>query len=45
MIIWNGIDLIFLIILVICGCFILLLVLWGWLQDKIDKYFERRNKK
>ena len=44
MIIFDGFDLITLGFLVIVGIGLGLVWLWGTIQDKIDKHFERRNK-
>lgn len=44
MIIWNGMDIICLVILGICAVLFVLAWLWFTIQDKIDKHFERKNK-
>lgn len=44
MIVWNGMDLIILVILAVCGVVDIVLFLLCLIQDRINKYFERRNK-
>lgn len=45
MIVWNGFDIIVLIILLVLLIIIGFLYLLEFMQNKIDKLFERRNKK
>lgn len=44
MIIWNGMDLVSLVILTICLAILGLMWLWITIRDKIDEYFKKRNK-
>lgn len=44
MIVWDGMDIVWLVILAICIGIFVLAWLWVIIQDKIDKYFERKNK-
>lgn len=45
MIIWDGFDILCLIILVIGGIILGFAWLWDTIQNKIDKYFEKRENK
>lgn len=44
MIIWDGMDIVCLVILVICIAILVLVWLLFTIKDNIDKYFERKNK-
>lgn len=45
MIIWNGFDVICLVLVLISIILLGLIWLWNIIQSKIDKYFEKRNEK
>lgn len=45
MIIWDGMDIVCLVIFVICLAILGLAWLWLTIQGKIDEHFERRNKR
>ena len=45
MIIWNGFDVICLVLVLISIILFSLIWLWSIIQSKIDKYFEKRNEK
>ena len=45
MIVWNGFDIICLVVVLISIILFMLIWLWNFIQSKIDKYFEKRNEK